>query len=619
MKRFLLSLVIALSAITATFGQVFMAAPERIKPAPAEGEDQEWIQLCNPSAETSGGVGTQSVGLKIGAGVMFGTDFLANYNGKSISVIAVCLYTPLTEVTVEAIKGEDINKGTVMASTKVGMLAAGWNYIKLDTPVSIDGTEPISIVYKSLDTAQFPLLFDGNKNAPKGSSYLSTNGDDFAEDLQFGAVMIRAFIGEDYNKLANSVYVGNIDGTKYAESGKATELELELVNNSFNEVSSLTLDADCNGAKTTQEIKLETPLKSNSSASYKFTTGQMTENTTYSFSISKVNGEENASAATTANVAITVYTPGTEVKRTILIEKFTGQACGYCPGGEQKITAAIKGQEDHVARIDHHAGYYDDLFTITESKRIAQYFGVASAPNCMIDRTPQENTSSTNSVVWSPYNMTPEIVAKAVNKPAFISIEITSSFNAQTKELSVNVKGKSGLNGMQNKKINVVLTQSGYTANQSSGGLNYVHNDFPIVFLTAFSGDAITADSEGNYDMNFTCTIKDLYTSSYGTRKVDFTKLKLVAFISDWGNSEASEVYNAATTAVEAENSISDAEEADVRFYAADSRIAAEGNCTEMTVYDVTGAQVENKNLNGLYIVKAVVDGKTYTQKVVVR
>lgn len=618
MKKILLSLIVAVAAITTAFGQVFMAAPARPANAPAAGE-LEWIQLCDPNVAEIAGVGTQADGIDLGAGMTFSSDYLADHNGKSISLVAICLYSPLTDVTVEVKKG-DINNGETLFSKKVGILSAGWNYIKLDTPVAIDGASEISILYKGKDTTKYPLAFDGKKgSAPKGSSYLSIDGAPFEEDLQFGSLMIRALVGGNENELANSVILSELLGAGYIKKGESAKFTLTLANNTFTAVENITLATEINGNKTEQEITFDTPIEGNGKYDYEFASEPLQENTTFKFAITKVNGVDNPTAANVLEKTTSVYEGDDAVQRTILIEKFTTQNCGYCPGGEQTILKAIKGQEEHVARIDHHYGYGEDIFTMSESKKIGQFFGVAGAPSCMMDRTEQdERTGQAAGIVWHPGYMTADMVANEISKPAFVSINITSEFNSTTKELAVKVTGKSGLD-LSDKKLNVVLTQSGYVANQASGGANYVHNDFPIIFISDYKGDAITGDAEGNFEMDFTCTIKDSYSNSYGTRKVDFTQLKLVAFVTSWSTKTDSEVFNAAVAKVDAEVGINDTEAAGVRFYAADSKVAVEGNCTEMAVYDVTGAQVENENLNGLYIVKAVVDGKTYTQKVVVR
>lgn len=619
MKKILLSLIVALAAITTAFGQVFMAAPARPVSAPAEGEDLEWIQLCDPSVEKISGVGTAYAGTALGAGMTFSSEFLTEHKGKSISAVAIRLASMLTDVTVEVTKGEDINSSETVCSTKIASLAPAWNYIKLDTPVEIDGTKPINIIYKAKDTGNYPLAFDGKTNAPKGSSLLSIDGAPLSEDLRFGALMIRALVGGDENILANSVTISEMNGNKYVKKGEAAKFELTFINNTFKAAENVILSAEINGNTIEKEITFDTPLAAYDKFVYEFTSEPLQENTTFKFAITKVNGVENVSAADVLEKVVSVYEGEDAVQRTILIEKFTGQSCPKCPAGETAILKAIEGQEEHVARIDHHSGYYDDLFTISESKKIAQYFGINSAPTCMMNRTEQDDRAGDAAgITWHPGYMTTDMVANEIAKPAFVSINIESEFKSETRELTVKVTGKSALD-MTGKKMNVVLTQSGYIAQQSGAGANYEFNDFPIIFLTDYKGDAMTADADGNYEMEFTCTIKDSYSSSYGTRKVDYTKLKLVAFVTDWSTKNNSEVYNAAVAKVDAEIGINDTEAAGVRFYAADSKVAVEGNCTEMSVYDVTGAQVENENLNGLYIVKAVVDGKTYTQKVVVR
>lgn len=616
MKKFLLTLATAMLAITAASGQTFREAPEKTHYSTPAANSLEWIQLCNYTTDI-GGVGV-SKGVQLEAGSMFGTDFLAEHKGKTISVVAIGLYSHLDEVTIEVRKGEDINTAETISSKVVGTLAGGWNYIKLDTPVEIDATEPLSIYYKATDTGDNPLGFDKNRNAPENTSFISMMGQPMYDMNEFGSLMIRALTGGDESELYNYATLDNVASQSLTEKGKPAEFLIRITNSTINEVESLSLAVETNGTTAERELTLDTPIGSNSSAVYTYTSDPVTEDSQFMFSITKVNGQDNNADIVKLGKDVGIYDIEQKVDRTILLEKFTGQTCPSCPGSEPYITSAIEGMEDRVARIDHHYGYYEDIFTITESAKIGKFFGVAAAPQCMMDRTYQPERSGTDvdGIVWHPGYMTKEIVENEIAKPAFVTVNISSTLDAATRQLTVTVEGKGNIN-MKNKRINVALTQSGYMGYQSGVGNNYEFNDFPIEYLTDYRGDAMTTDSEGNYSMTFRRTLKESYTNEQGSFETDLTRLKLIAFVTDWNTKTTSEVYNAAKADVKVPGRVSGTE-ADPVFYVTDRHIAVTGNCTSLAVYTIAGTQVENSGLSGLYIVKAVVDGRNFTRKIAV-
>ena len=96
-------------------------------------------------------------------------------------------------------------------------------------------------------------------------------------------------------------------------------------------------------------------------------------------------------------------------------------------------------------------------------------------------------------------------------------------------------------------------------------------------------------------------------------------QLKVVAFINDWNYLYDNQVLNAAFKTASCKGAVESTKADGLTLYAADGKIMADKDCT-IEVYNLTGAQVENESLErGLYIVKAVADGKTYTQKLTVR
>lgn len=574
---------------------------------------QEWLHLCDTEA-TPSGAGLINEGY-YGVATKFKTETLSPHNGKEISVISIYSCAAVTEATVFVRQGTDINSAETVSEKTIGAMSKGWNYIELDSPVKIDAAKSIFAGYESYDSeVNYPIGYDG-KATPGGTAYFSMFGRQYEEDESFGNHMIRLMTGGDKNNIEDKVTLNSASCPAYIEKGTPAKVKISISNNTFKSVENIVIEYTINGAKQEAGISFSPSIGGNGLVTKEFETVPINEDSELVFSITNVNGKTNESNQTvTKNVK--AYDGTDAVQRTILIEKFTGQACGFCPDGERRITEATNGYEEYIAKIAHHT-YQKDIFTIDASNSIAEFFNVTSAPQCMIDRTIQQDVPESKGPVWHPGYITEDIVTNEISRPAFIAIGITSDYNTGTKELTVNVKGRGSID-MNSKKINVVLTQSGYDAYQNSGWTGYLHNDFPIVFLTDYKGDALAADGDGTFDMTFSCKIED----NYGKVKVDRDKLKLVAFVSDWDTKETSEVYNAAVANVDGKTGVEDSAAEGIRIFSENGRVVVEGcDNTTVEVFDMTGAKVENNNLpRGLYIARACSEnGQLCSAKVMVK
>ncbi len=631
MKKILLTLSAVLATMGAANGQNFVSARmDAPVQAPAAEDDANWMKWCNEGAEFfyQFGAGTNS---DFGLGSRFSKEILADYEGKSISLVAIYVAESMKDVSVELKKGDDITTAKDVATKTAPQFAPGWNYVKFDEPVEIDATEAISLVYHAVVSANaFPAALDAtplSATADEGKAYCYYEGgfDDLATFTtsqgqrpyaDLGHPVMKLFIGEDDQYLALNATMDMYNYVdRYVPNGEECDITVMFSNASFTTIDNVTLACEINGEKTEETITFSPALAANSMTQHSF---KYTADKDYdiSYSIAQINGETYSNEMNIPlNYAIQPYDASKTVDRTILIEKFTGQDCGFCPGGEQSIQAAIKGHEDRVARIDHHAGYYPDIFTISESEDITSDFGVTGAPSCMVNRRYEE---SQGAVAWHPGYMTADMVENYLARPGFTTLEINDTFDAENRELTVTVKGEGAVD-LQGKRITVAITQSGYKARQASGGNNWLHNDFPIVFLTEYNGDALNVNEDNTFEMTFKSVINENYFNRQGSFTVDMNQLKVVAFINDWNYLYDNQVLNAAFKTASCKGAVESTKADGLTLYAADGKIMADKDCT-IEVYNLTGAQVENESLErGLYIVKAVADGKTYTQKLTVR
>ena len=374
MKKILLTLSAVLATMGAANGQNFVSARmDAPVQAPAAEDDANWMKWCNEGAEFfyQFGAGTNS---DFGLGSRFSKEILADYEGKSISLVAIYVAESMKDVSVELKKGDDITTAKDVATKEASYFAPGWNYVKFDEPVEIDATEAISLVYHAVVSANaFPAALDAtplSATADEGKAYCYYEGgfDDLATFTtsqgqrpyaDLGHPVMKLFIGEDDQYLALNATMDMYNYVdRYVPNGEECDITVMFSNASFTTIDNVTLACEINGEKTEETITFSPALAANSMTQYSF---KYTADKDYdiSYSIAQINGETYSNEMNIPlNYAIQPYDASKTVDRTILIEKFTGQDCGFCPGGEQSIQAAIKGHEDRVARIDHHAGYY---------------------------------------------------------------------------------------------------------------------------------------------------------------------------------------------------------------------------------------------------------------------
>lgn len=575
----------------------------------------EWMQYCDYNTSTVSGVGTSGTP-RLTAVTLFKTETLKQYEGKSISLVAIHLNSSVAGGSVFVLKGDEIEKATQVTEVNVNYLAKGWNIVKLDAPVAIDATERIGVGYSINDNASYPISFDG-KGAIRNTCYLQIDDQPYsASDLAWGNLMIRAFVAGDSSPLGYNLILDKLDLPRNVPAGKPVDVTMHLTNSSFETINNFTYEFSVNGNKELKEVTLDKPIPNNSSYSYSFSIDPVSETTNYEFNITKVNGHDNVGAAPIAKTAVP-YDASDTFDRTILIEKFTGQNCGYCPGGEVSIANAIRGMEERVARIDHHYGYTKDIFTIEESESTGSFFNVNSAPNCMVDRMVQEERRGTKAdgVVFHPGYITGEIVANAISTPAFVTVEIEPSYDEATCQVTIKVNGMTHKD-LAGTRLTVCLTQSGYQAYQNSADASWRHNDFPVDYMTPYNGEEITWNADGTYS----CTYKYTIADTYGKVIPDADKMDVVAFVSRW-DKESNEVMNAASCKLtDKDTGICTPAAAESRICFSDGQFSVNGSTLGIEVYDITGNRLANSGLTaGIYIVRATVNGAPQIRKMTVR
>lgn len=637
MKKLLLSVLSLCFVATGLYGQGFkkmlsreMPSREMSKMAQAsESDELKWLT----NAVESGRYYSFGAGQKASFGAVAGlqTDKLFDYDGLQVSVIGVAVSETVSDVTIFVMKGSSATTATEVASKKVDALSGGWNYVKLDAPLTIDASENLYVGYKmDVQESSYPAMFDasGLDDSETEMSFAYLNGEyiDLATEPDFsdlGHPMIQVLVGGDESKLETVTFLP-VSIFKYWPKGSEVVPNIQFVNNSFGLVESLTVDYSINGVTDTEKFEFSTPVGPNSLyiMSMPLPAIAITDDVDFSYVVTHVNDKPILQSE--ENYQFYAYDKQDAVERTLLMEKFYSQFCGYSPQGKEAIDEAIVGYEDRVARIYHHAGYRADLFTIDESVETAAEFGVNYSPGTMGDRLWFDALGSNafNAMQW-----TGDLIADFLQKDGLASLKISDSYDVETRELTVNVSGNCIVTP-DNKKITVAVTHSNYSSFQKNAQ-NYMHDHFPILYLTAAGGDDLQVNADGSYDMAFKGVVPVSYNNGNGTIvtgnkvTINLDELRIVAFISDsWDGADNDRyVLNSATKeAATVGASVAEVELAGVNVYGTDSRIVVEGDYDTVKVFNASGMETGTEGLSaGLYIVKVTADGQSMVKKVAVK
>lgn len=637
MKKLLLSVLSLCFVATGLYGQEFkkmlsreMPSREMSKMAQAsESDELKWLT----NAVESGRYYSFGAGQKASFGAVAGlqTDKLFDYDGLQVSVIGVAVSETVSDVTIFVMKGSSAATATEVASKKVDALSGGWNYVKLDAPLTIDASENLYVGYKmDVQESSYPAMFDasGLDDSETEMSFAYLNGEyiDLATEPDFsdlGHPMIQVLVGGDESKLETVTFLSS-SIFKYWPKGSEVIPNIQFVNNSFGSVESVTVDYSVNGVTDTEKLEFSTPVGPNSIyvMSMSLPAIAITDDVDFSYVVTHVNDKPILQSE--ENYQFYAYDKQDAVERTLLMEKFYSQFCGYSPQGKEAIDEAIVGYEDRVARIYHHAGYRADLFTIDESVETAAEFGVNYSPGTMGDRMWFDALGSNafNAMQW-----TGDLIADFLQQDGLASLKISDSYDVETRELTVNVSGNCIVTP-DNKKITVAVTHSNYSSFQKNAQ-NYMHDHFPILYLTAAGGDDLQVNADGSYDMTFKGVVPVSYNNGNGTIvtgnkvTINLDELRIVAFISDsWDGADNDRyVLNSATKeAATVGASVAGVELAGVNVYGADSRIVVEGDYDTVKVFNASGMETGVDGLSaGLYIVKVTTDGLSMVKKIAVK
>ena len=413
----------------------------------------------------------------------------------------------------------------------------GWQYVLFDEPYAVTG-EDIYIGY-SIKGSGYLLGYEStSRNMPGEMLYFNGAWGTFKSVVSAnGKWTMQAIMrGGDYSTdIQNNLVVECVENL-YTAALEGWDMPLTFEVRNSGAKTAYNVAVKCTFGSQSKDVTIDSLMNGQSY----FVESPFTVSGSGSVSVSidaSVDGVTDETPNDNSVKSSCTVTGSDNVRNRVLIEQFTGQACGYCPGGAANLKSAIEatGHPEYFAWVAHHAGYYPDDFTLQESKDIAAAFGVNSAPMMCINRT----SVAGQGLVWSPYSATAVNLLGCYATPAKATLEFNHTLVGDS--ITVNVSGTTAESAA---KVSVILIQSGITASQSSGGNNYVHNNAPCLFLTPAKGQDLTIGEGGA----FSATLSGKIPATFGEGNFNtvYSDIEVVVFVhGDIKSSANRNVFNA--------------------------------------------------------------------------
>lgn len=492
-----------------------------------------------------------------------------------------------------------------------------WNEITLETPYTI-GTEGFYVGYQVVcSAADYPIGVD--TEAPNAlSDYVGIRSGLTYQYMHlgeqgFGNNCIKLLLSGD-NLPKYDLALKELKINEYVKTGTEFSINGTVRNTASKSISSYDV---------TYQINDQTPVTTtisnavNTSSTGKFTIDGLTleQDGTYNITVTVSNLDGNADENNADNtLSKTVSAISNFVPRKVLVENFSTALCGNCPRVHSWLKS-ITSSRDDIAWVVHHAGYYTDDYTISESERYQWFYNSNStyAPALMIDRKDLSSQGSgANAPVFLPSSQQQiqDLIDYCLEQPAFVSVNIEDVYNEETRELAIRVWGKSEAEFNKTPYINIFLTENGLIGAQSGGGNQYEHSHALRKVMTDTWGDELTLNNN-EYDVTYTCTIDNDWKPE---------NMSVVAFISDFNSSNLfdCQVYNSEWKEFEYDAAVNDITADKHNVWSAGKSICINGQYKNADIYSTDGRLVATANcaslINvenaGIYIV--VIDGASH-------
>lgn len=578
---------------------------------------------------------------KTGLAIRIPAEKLRLLAGHKINAIDLAVGSKKsTDGNIKVFIAKSLDGTPLVEQTHAIASANTWNTYSLANPYTITGDEEELYIGYTIDIPKTYMALSADMSTPIDDVTYALFDTEWRDvcDMNVGQGNIRAVLDSDPQITDLMFKPLNLNG--YYKQGSTYSFNGEIFNFGTTAAKNFKVALQIG---TAEPKTFEINENVEPSSSYKFVipdyVAQGAGDLDVKFEIVEVNGA--ADSEPSDNKADTdVYFYPQEMERALLLENFTGQACGNCPAGHAAIESALKkwnsdAENPEVIEVTHHAGYYPDNYTMKEDVEYTCFYpGSNYAPAVMINR--MAFGTQLSPVVNAGESLVTEGLEYASATMPYVALNLETAFDPSTRELDVKVQANT-FNELPEDihTINVMLCQNNLIGQQSGMGSQYVHNH---VFRGALTGNAwgvqkaFTPGSTETYEVSY--VIPDAIHSSYYEQTASKYEIPavpedmyVVAYVAAYDDNNTNKRYilNCAKANL-GENKMQggfsgiedvqqDAKLPIIRII--DGKVTVDTECRSIEVYNLAGMRVANEDLqDGLYIVRAVTaEGNVVTAK----
>ncbi len=486
-------------------------------------------------------------------------DVLSNFVGGDIMrfrfAVACDVY-----VSNAFIYSIDLNQGNLLSDEPIFQqdinetLSVGWHDVELTEPITIEEGYGFLIGFEYTQIyGEYPLVTDMELEQDYECNYFYYHNYYWMTNNNFGALCVQAVV-KGGNFIENDIAVSNLSVKKYNPKDRAMDYSFRVRNVGDGVPSSYSIKVEVDG----NEVEtLEDPIELTSNFQTVSGTVDVSDMAvglhTLRVSVDQIDGATPAENTDDDLLEATfcLYEGETAERQMHLVENFTSIYGQYCPLGDLVIKALQEDYPDKYAWVAMHSmGRGTDTLSIHPYSflEVEYLLEVNSYPSVALSRAALTcEDLSLEGDYWAGVGYSSAYshrVAKDLDDaiedayedvPAFVSVDITQEYDADTRELTITVSGEGCENAssiLADNRLTIYLTEDGIEGRQlcydenteTSDYEDYIHNNVLRAIPTEYEwGDDINWTSESSYENTVTTTLDE---------KWDDGNMHVVAFIS---------------------------------------------------------------------------------------
>lgn len=557
---------------------------------------------------------------KAGSAIRYSASLMQAYSGNKIVSVSVWARISSGDVPMRIFIAGSMDGSKVYYEQETVLSGNGWNEVRLETPFFIDGSE-LYVGYEATGIRDIPYsvqLVDGDE-------YVLNSNDGWQPcDNGYSAAMYVTVEGESLPQ--NNITLTHITMPDYVLCGQPLHFDGTYVNVGMTTVESLSVKYSIGDSIAYQTISVS-PVKPRTKGSFSLDGFAILQEgkLPLRIDVTSVNAETDFDMSDNSSRTKQVLCKTSFPQRKVLLEMFSTERCPNCPDAHDRISA-ITDTCENIIEMVHHAGFYEDDFTIGASKEYEWFYRESRlyAPAMMIDRTSMADNYPTVFTDGVPViSASADYLRVLYNDqkmaPAFVTVRV--DVEAVENDINIHVEGEKLLDSdSSSPRLFVFITEDSiYTTQQSGASKGYYHRYVARHSVTPTWGEPVSLDG---YSADYTIPFDTQWN-----RK----NLNVVAFVANYDEADKNNcrVLNSETAHIPYDGSVAgifQQYDEDIATSWDGKKLVVPGGFDILSVYDLSGrllltcSHSDYADLaclsEGYYVVKFAKDRKQAVVKV---